>query len=122
MSSHLLNEVQEVCDKVAIIDQGTLLTYDSVENLSAGQEATIIVDVLTSATPREFAAIRALKGVTSVRRAENNKLIISVSGGAEEQAKLLRRILNSGVSVVSFTPQHAAIEDAYLHLVSEEEY
>jgi ABC-2 type transport system ATP-binding protein len=122
MSSHLLNEVQEVCDKVAIIDRGTLLTYDSVENLSAGQGATLIVDVLTPITPREFAAIRALKGVTSATRAENNRLILSVSGGAEEQAKLLRGILNSGVHVVSFTPQHAAIEGAYLHLVSEEEY
>jgi ABC-2 type transport system ATP-binding protein len=122
MSSHLLNEVQEVCDKVAIIDQGTLLTYDSVENLSAGKESTLIVDVLRPVTAREFATIRALQGVTSVTRAENNKLILSISGGAEEQAKLLREILNSGVCVISFTPQRAAIEDAYLHLVSEEEY
>jgi ABC-2 type transport system ATP-binding protein len=38
MSSHLLNEVQTVCDKVAIIDRGVLLTYDSVQNLSEGQE------------------------------------------------------------------------------------
>ena len=119
MSSHLLYEVQEVCDKVAIIDRGTLLTYDSVENLSAGQGATLIVDALKPVTPREFNTIKALKGVTSVTRAENKKLIVSVSGGAEEQAKLLRGILNSGVRVVSFTPQNAAIEGAYLHLVSE---
>ena len=118
MSSHLLYEVQEVCDKVAIIDRGTLLTYDSVENLSAGQGATLIVDALKPVTPREFNTIKALKGVTSVTRAENKKLIVSVSGGAEEQAKLLRGVLNSGVRVVSFAPQNAAIEGAYLHLVS----
>jgi ABC-2 type transport system ATP-binding protein len=122
MSSHLLHEVQEVCDNVAIIDRGTLLTYDSVEKLSAGPEATMIVDVLTPITTREFKTIRALKGVTSVTLAEDKKLIMSVSGGAEERAKLLRGILNSGVRVVSFTPRHAAVEDAYLHLVSDEEY
>ena len=33
MSSHLLNEVQEVCDKVAIVDKGALLVYDTVANL-----------------------------------------------------------------------------------------
>ena len=121
MSSHLLYEVQEVCDKVAIIDRGALLTYDSVENLSAGQEATLIVNALKPITLREITAIKALKGVTSVR-AENKKLIVSFSGGAEEQSKLLRGIQNSGVRVVSFTPQRAAIEDAYLHLVSEEGY
>jgi len=42
---------------------------------------------------------------------------MSLSGGAEEQSKVLREILNSGVDVVSYTPQHAAIEDAYLHLI-----
>jgi ABC-2 type transport system ATP-binding protein len=122
MSSHLLHEVQEVCDKVAIIDRGVLLTYDSVENLSAGQEITLIVDTLKPITPHEFKAIKALKGVTSVTRAENRRLIISVNGGTEERAKLLRGILNSGVRVVSFMPQHASIEGAYLHLVSEGEH
>jgi ABC-2 type transport system ATP-binding protein len=122
MSSHLLYEVQEVCDKVAIIDRGVLLTYDSVENLSARQEVTLIVNALKPITPPQFRAIKALKGVTSVKRAENNKLILSFNGGAEEQSKLLRGILNSGVRIVSFTPQNAAIEDAYLHLISETAY
>ena len=122
MSSHLLNEVQEVCDKVAIIDRGSLLTYDSVENLSVGQEVTLTVHTLEPVTPPEFEIIKALKGVTSVKRTENNKLIMSLSGGAEEQSKVLREILNSGVDVVSYTPQHAAIEDVYLHLVSEGDY
>lgn len=117
MSSHLLNEVQEVCDNVAIIDRGILLTYDSVENLSAGQEVTLSVHTLEPVTRPEFEIIKALQGVTSVKRTENNKLIMSLSGGAEEQSKVLREILNSGVDVVSYTPQHAAIEDAYLHLI-----
>ena len=122
MSSHLLNEVQEVCDKVAIIDRGTLLTYDSLENLSAGQEVTLTITTLEPVTPPEFEVIKALKCVTSVKRTENNTLIVRLSGGAEEQSKVLREILNSGVNVVSYTPQHAAIEDVYLHLVSEGDY
>jgi ABC-2 type transport system ATP-binding protein len=122
MSSHLLYEVQDVCDKVAIIDRGVLLTYDSVENLSARQEVTLIVNALKPITPPQFRTIKTLKGVTAVKRAENNKLILSFSGGAEEQSKLLRGILNSGVRIVSFTPQNAAIEDAYLHLISETAY
>jgi len=122
MSSHLLNEVQEICDNVAIIDRGILLTYDSVENLSAGQEVTLTMNTLEPITPPEFEVIKALKGVTSVNRAEKNTLIMSLSGGAAEQSKVLRAILNSGVNVVSYTPQHTAIEDAYLHLVPEGDY
>ena len=71
MSSHLLYEVQEVCDKVAIIDRGVLLTYDSVANLSAGHELTVTINTLEPITPPEFKAIEALHGITSVKRHRN---------------------------------------------------
>src|SRR5437879_11439144 len=34
MSSHLLNEVQEICDEVAMIDHGKLIVYDSLSNVT----------------------------------------------------------------------------------------
>jgi ABC-2 type transport system ATP-binding protein len=121
MSSHLLYEVQEVCDKVAIIDRGVLLTYDSVKNLSAGQDVTVTVTTLDPITRPEFEAIKALRDVTSVKRTETLALKLSFSGGPETQFHVLRGILNTGVKVVSYMPQRAAIEDVYLQLVPEGE-
>ena len=121
MSSHLLYEVQEVCDKVAIIDRGVLLTYDSVKNLSAGQDVTVTITTLNPITRPEFEAIKALKDVTSVKRTETLALKLSFSGGPETQFHVLRGILNTGVKVVSYMPQRAAIEDVYLQLVPEGE-
>ena len=121
MSSHLLYEVQEVCDKVAIIDRGVLLTYDSVKNLSAGQDVTVTITTLDPITRPEFEAIKALKDVTSVKRTETLALKLSFSGGPETQFHVLRGILNTGVKVVSYMPQRAAIEDVYLQFVPEGE-
>jgi ABC-2 type transport system ATP-binding protein len=121
MSSHLLYEVQEVCDKVAIIDRGVLLTYDSVKNLSAGQDVTVTITTLDPITRPEFEAIKALMDVTSVKRTETLALKLSFSGGPETQFHVLRGILNTGVKVVSYMPQRAAIEDVYLQLVPEGE-
>ena len=121
MSSHLLYEVQEVCDKVAIIDRGVLLTYDSVKNLSAGQDVTVTVNTLDPITPPEFKAIKTLRDVTSVKRTETLTLKLSFSGGPQAQFRVLRGILNTGVKVVSYMPQRAAIEDVYLQLVPEGE-
>jgi ABC-2 type transport system ATP-binding protein len=121
MSSHLLYEVQEVCDKVAIIDQGVLLAYDSVKNLSAGQDVTVTITTLDPVTRPEFEAIKALKEVTSVKRTETLSLKLRFSGGPEIQFHVLRGILNTGVKVVSYMPQRAAIEDVYLQLVPEGE-
>jgi ABC-2 type transport system ATP-binding protein len=121
MSSHLLYEVQEVCDKVAIIDRGVLLKYDSVKNLSAGQDVTVTVNTLDPITPPEFKAIKALRDVTSVKRTETLTLNLSFSGGPQAQFRVLRGILNTGVKVVSYMPQRTAIEDTYLQLVPEGE-
>jgi ABC-2 type transport system ATP-binding protein len=121
MSSHLLYEVQEICDKVAIIDRGVLLTYDSVKNLSAGQDVTVTINTLDPITPPEFKAIKALKDVKSVKRTETLTLKVSFGGGPQAQFRVLRGILNSGVKVVSYMPQRAAIEDIYLQLVPEGE-
>lgn len=121
MSSHLLNEVQEVCDKVAIIDRGILLTYDSVHNLSETKGTTVVINTLGPISPAEFKAIKALKGVQSLKRTEALTLVLQFSGGAQEQFKMLRGVLSTGVKVTSFTPQRAAIEDVYLSLVSEGE-
>ncbi|MGA7075220.1 MAG: ABC transporter ATP-binding protein [Halobacteriota archaeon] len=121
MSSHLLYEVQEVCDKVAIIDRGVLLKYDSVQNLSAGQDVTVTVNTLDPITPPEFKAIKALRDVTSVKRTETLTLNLSFSGGPQAQFRVLRGIMNTGVKVVSYMPQCTAIEDTYLQLVPEGE-
>jgi ABC-2 type transport system ATP-binding protein len=121
MSSHLLYEVQEVCDKVAIIDRGVLLKYDSVKNLSAGQDVTVTVNTLDPITPPEFKAIKALRDVTSVKRTETLTLNLSFTGGPQAQFRVLRGILNTGVKVVSYMPQRTAIEDTYLQLVPEGE-
>jgi ABC-2 type transport system ATP-binding protein len=121
MSSHLLYEVQEVCNKVAIIDRGVLLTYDSVANLSAGHDVTVTINTLQPITPPEFRSIKALHGITSVKRTDTLALNVSFSGGPEAQFRVLRGILNTGVKVVSYTPRRAAIEDVYLQLVPEGE-
>ncbi len=121
MSSHLLNEVQEVCDKVAIIDRGVLLTYDSVHNLSEKKGITVVINTLDPISPAEFKAIKALKGVQSLKRTEALTLVLQFSGGAQEQFKMLRGVLSTGVKVTSFAPQRAAIEDVYLSLVPEGE-
>src|SRR5674536_284409 len=111
MSSHLLYEVQEVCDKVAIIDRGVLLKYDSVKNLSAGQDVTVTINTLDPITPPEF---KALKDVKSVKRTQMLTLTVSFGGGSQAQFRVLRGVMNTGVRVVSYMPQRAAIEDIYL--------
>ncbi|HYB59068.1 MAG TPA: ABC transporter ATP-binding protein, partial [Candidatus Acidoferrales bacterium] len=121
MSSHLLYEVQEVCDRVAIIDQGVLLRYDRLKKLSAGRDVMVTVATLDPIKPAEFEAIEAIDGVTSVKHMETRMLQVVLRGGPQVESKVLRAILDAGVNVVSYFPPRSAIEDAYLRLVPEGE-
>ena len=57
-----------------------------------------------------------------MKRVDALTLAVSFSGGPKRQSELLRAILDTRASVVSYNAQHAAIEELYLHLIPAEGY
>lgn len=120
LASHMLYEVQEVCDTVALINRGKLLVYDKVERLEKFFKAqTIEVDLLQSPTSKQFEKVKKLESVKSYS-AGKNRMKINFDGGKVAQAKLLRALVEDiRLQVASFKPSVAALEELYLHLVEE---
>ncbi|MFB6111513.1 MAG: ABC transporter ATP-binding protein [Halobacteriaceae archaeon] len=80
-SSHILEEVEKVCDRVAILDDGRLVAEDSIDGLRAelGAAATITVEFEDGAvTDDGLAAVRSVGGVDDVTRA-NEKVTVDVA-------------------------------------------
>jgi ABC-2 type transport system ATP-binding protein len=122
MSSHLLAEVSEVCQEVALIDHGKLLVYDTIENVSArfagsGKAVEVVFTADLTASTKD--RIAALQGVNSLDPSNGRKVIINFSGGPSVQEKLFREIANLGVGAISFKEASSGLEDAYLSLVKE---
>lgn len=120
LASHMLYEVQEVCDTVALINRGKLLVYDKVERLEKFFKAqTIEVDLLQSPTSKQFEKVKKLESVKSYS-AGKNRMKINFDGGKVAQAKLLRALVEDiRLQVASFKPSVAALEELYLNLVEE---
>jgi ABC-2 type transport system ATP-binding protein len=121
MSSHLLAEVTEVCQEVALIDHGRLLVYDTIENVTARFSGGGIVEVgfshdLDSASRNRIAA---LDGVQSVAMINGKKMTIKFAGGATVQERLFQQIAQMNVGAMSFREASTGLEDAYLSLVKE---
>ncbi len=89
MSSHLLNEVQDVCDEVAMIDHGKLIVYDTLSNVtsrfsSVGGNAVQIelsTDIDEQTVSRN---IGSMPNVVSVERMDSRTVRIRFSGGRSE--------------------------------------
>lgn len=120
MSSHLLLEVQEVCDSAALIDRGKLLVYDSIDNL---KRLTKVVKVeITSAgemSPATINEMRSLDRVRAVEAANSHTAIVTYEGTVEERADLLLAVQNMGVRVTGFSPVGLPLELMYMDLVKE---
>ncbi len=120
MSSHLLPEVQEVCDSAALIDHGRLLAYDTIENMKrltkvAKIEVTTAADMGDALVSR----IRSMRGVRAAEMATARALVITYEGAFEDRADLLTSIQREGVKVTGFSPIGLPLETLYMDLVKE---
>ncbi len=124
MSSHLLFEVSEVCDEVAMIDHGKLLVYDTIENVTAkftgGGVEVVEVGVLRPIDDSVLAGkVASLQGVTSVDKVDSRHFHIKFSDGAERQEALLADLVALKIGVVSFRLSSSALEDSYMKLIKD---
>jgi len=120
MSSHLLSEVQETCDTVALIDKGRLIVYDKIENLSKMSPVKKIqVQALVAPTDSQLDCIRRLTGVRSVQQTSSQVLLIEFEGNEDSMAELHNSLLGLGVKMTSFKPTGADLEGMYLEMIAE---
>jgi ABC-2 type transport system ATP-binding protein len=125
MSSHILSEVEDVCDEVAMIDHGKLLVYDTLQNVTAkfgGAEGETILEV-GLARPLQSGVlegrIASLPGVVSAQRLDDRRIRIHSDGGLDVQERILSSLVGMGIGVVSFQPASSALEESYLNLIKD---
>ena len=120
MSSHLLLEVQEVCDSAALIDRGKLLVYDSMDNL---KNLTKVAKIeITSAAELSSATIdqmKSLKGVRGIEPVNSHTIVVTYEGPVDARAELLLSVQAMGVRITGFSPVGLPLEMMYMDLVKE---
>jgi len=126
MSSHLLPEVSDVCDEVAIIDHGKLLVYDTLSNVTTkfsgdgdGTSSTVEIGLLRPVDEQIIKSVSSVPGVIAVEKLDSRNLRIKFSGGMEVQEKLLADIAVLRIGMISFRASSSALEDTYLNLIKD---
>jgi len=122
MSSHLLGEVQEVCDAAALIDHGKLLLQGTLDELARRADTTAFqATFLAPPNPDELAWIGGLPGVKSVNPSGNGVVEFRLAGGPEAQVAVISAIVRSGLQLTAFRPVGTALEQLYLEQIQETE-
>ncbi len=120
MSSHLLGEVQEVCDDVALLNHGELLIHGSVRDLSRGSDtSTFQTSFLRPPTPQDLEALASVPGVVEIKNKGDSTIDLRISGGEEGQARVLEAMVSRGLKVITYRPLGSSLEQLYLDRIQE---
>ncbi|ELZ38719.1 ABC transporter ATP-binding protein [Halorubrum tebenquichense] len=111
-SSHILEQVDAVCDRVGILRDGELVAEDSVEGLreAVGGEETLEV-AAAGADDAAVDAVRALAGVSGVTR-DGDVLVVNCASDAKTD--VIAALEDAGVTVADFHTREASLEDLFL--------
>nr|WP_243869353.1 ATP-binding cassette domain-containing protein [Amycolatopsis granulosa] len=112
-SSHQLDLVERLCDRIGIVRDGHMVACGAVEELQAGSAVRLLVDA--PAAPAGWAD--GLAGVTVVRQA-GGRTELELGEGADDQA-VLRAALTTG-PVHEFARHRPSLTELFRHVVTEE--
>ncbi|MFZ7138916.1 MAG: ABC transporter ATP-binding protein [archaeon] len=121
MSSHILSEVADVCDEVAMFDRGKLVIYDTLSKVTAKAsdgENIVEVGLRRSITPEIISKTRSISGVKSVDEKDGTTMRVYFAGGVDVQEQILADIFKLKIRLISFKPASSALEEAYMKLVT----
>ncbi len=108
MSSHLLAEVEHICDRVAIIREGRLVLLDHLEALKESVGKVLKVTFDDEVAPEEL----ALEGVSDISR-ENNTYTMTVRSGIDD---VIKRVASHNVH--SMTVETFSLEELFIEIYS----
>jgi ABC-2 type transport system ATP-binding protein len=109
LSSHLLAEVQEICDRVGIIAGGRLLVESTVSDLRGATGIRLVADPVD----RALAVAMSVAGDDAV---EVEGSVLRVSGPAAHAPELARALVGAGVDIAELTPVERSLEDVFFDL------
>ena len=114
LSSHLMGEIEQVCDRVGVIRRGKLVAEGTVAELRDRDRLLVRAEPVEEAR-RLVAGVRGVEDVTVVRGE------LRVDGEPAVASEIARALVRAGVRLHELRVERASLEDVFLQLTNDEE-
>jgi ABC-2 type transport system ATP-binding protein len=117
LSTHIMQEVESVCDRIIIIKEGKIVADDSVGEIKKGARKlrTIMVEFDKNAVIED---LKKIKGVKDTKDIGDNKWLISTSESEDIRPAIFQFAVDSGLSVLTMNEQEQSLEDVFKELTN----
>jgi ABC-2 type transport system ATP-binding protein len=125
LSTHILPEVSQTCDRVVIINKGRVVAVDTPDNLTARLRGSETLYLQIDAGAADAAALLGrLPGVTRVVESDRRDLVVGYEveseRGHDVRRELARAVVTSGWGLLELRPMRMSLEEIFLSLTTDE--
>jgi ABC-2 type transport system ATP-binding protein len=121
LSTHILSEAQQVCDRVLIINKGRIVAEDTPGQLQARLTGTNRVSLKIRGDASELeSVIRKVPGVQEVAITGQDSLEFESSSTLDARPEVARRVVNSGNDLLEMHTASLSLEEIFLELTRDE--
>ena len=121
LSTHILPEVEQVCRRVLIIDNGKLVADGTPEQLRGGFSGAAQLSVQLEAPEAEArAALEALSGSSGVKSEGSGRFRIAVEGGFDLRREVFSLAVAKGWVLLELAQTTPSLEDVFLRLTTHD--
>ena len=126
LSTHILPEVSQTCERVVIINKGHVVAEDTPQNLTARFQGSDTLYVQVDASGADVAsALERIPGVTRVAEADRQHTVVgyevSSERGHDVRRALAQTVVSGGWGLLELRPTRVSLEDVFLSLMTTDE-
>jgi ABC-2 type transport system ATP-binding protein len=123
LSSHILNEVADVCEKVIIIDKGRIVKQESLKNLTQGlKERPRVLVRLTGTEEAGQKLLKNIPGATAVESAGQKEAgafdFVVEGAGKDLREDIYEAVKSSALRILLMQPVSQTLEDIFINLTN----
>lgn len=121
LSTHILPEVQAICDRVVIIDQGHIIAEESIQKLAEGasEQKTVVIEIV-SGDRHLWTLLEERFAAKCLYMSEDfSKAHVSLMGSAQSVSQLSRYVIEQGHDLLRFEILRESLENVFIKLTAK---
>ena len=117
-SSHIMQEVEAICDRVIIINKGNIVADDRLSNLQQ-QHNSIQQVIVEFKEPVALGLLKEMSSVTNVSQQDSGKIVIECTDAGVVKKQLLHLSIEKKLNILSLQSQEESLENVFRYLTNK---
>lgn len=123
LSTHILSEVEDTCERALIIDSGELIAEDTIEGLKMAMDREILGgNIELKVADKQNDALLCVREVNGVVQAETDNfgtIIIECERGNDSRAEIVKHLVNNNFDVLEIKPKERSLEEVFIYFTDK---